>query len=332
MDGRQALTQHQAFDSNKPQAESRRWIKLRAFLGGRRQAGEKAGAVGDEAGQKHEAIIAGIASATAAPNALTPTRPIPSGRALVGRQRETARILRAFTEEHVHVVLYSERGRGKTSLVNALVETLRARGYIVARHTCEMASTYDSIMRGLTRDMPRGLLAVSVPREHEFPEEASEGCSAALPSGVLRPNDILALPSRLNCPNLICIIDEFDRIVDAETRTQLANTIKQLSDRDAALSFMIVGVSDNLDQILGQHPSIQRALVAVHLPLLTTDEVTPLVLGDFKQAGLRWRRRCSNASSSCHSACLTRRNCMDSVCCKRFRTTAAGRPRRPMCR
>ena len=210
----------------------------------------------------------------------TPTRPKPGRRNLVGRKVELERIMQALRHEKAHVVLYSERGRGKTSLSNMVMEALRRSEMIVARYTCEAGSSFDTAMRGLARDLPPSLLVD--PAE----DGTGEGCEPALPRYDLRPRDIVELLPRLGCRNLVCLIDEFDRIEDLATRTRLADTIKQVSDRGIALSFMIVGVSENLDQILGQHPSIQRNVVAVHLSLLSDEEIAALLAIGGRDAGL----------------------------------------------
>ena len=215
--------------------------------------------------------------------AFAPTQPKTGRRRLIGRQAELERILQALNEDRAHVVLYSERGRGKTSLSNLAVQSLRRSGVIVARHTCEAGSTFDSLVRGLARDLPPALLAART-------GAGGEGCEAALPDGELRPRDVAALPGRLSCRGLVCLIDEFDRVVDPSTRTRLADTIKLLSDRDAPLLFLIVGVSENLEQILGQHPSIQRSVVGLHLPLLTDRDVAQLITKGGREAGFSFQQ------------------------------------------
>ncbi len=212
--------------------------------------------------------------------AFTPTQPRAGRRQLVGRQREHDRILQALQEERAHVVLYSERGRGKTSLANMVVDSLRRNGQIVARHTCDAESTFDSIIRGLAHDLPSALLV------RPLDDRYSEGVEAALPDAELRPRDVVGLLAQLTCRSLVCVVDEFDRLDDQLTRTRIADSIKQLSDRGIRLSFMIVGVSENLDQILGQHPSIQRNLIAVQLPLLSDGESCTVIERGIRQANM----------------------------------------------
>ncbi|MEJ1977692.1 MAG: ATP-binding protein [Acetobacteraceae bacterium] len=209
----------------------------------------------------------------------TPTRPKTGRRQLVGRQAELARILQALLEDRAHVVLYSERGRGKTSLSNLVIESLRRKNVIVARHTCEASSDFTSILRGLLQDLPPSLLAAPVR------DDPCDGCGAALPDRELRPNDVVDMPSRLTCRSLVCLVDEFDRVEDPRTRTRLADAIKQLSDRDIDLRFFIVGVAGDLDQILGQHPSIQRSVLGVHLPLFTDRDVAHLISKGGQESG-----------------------------------------------
>ncbi len=211
-------------------------------------------------------------------SAFTPTRPKPGRRQLVGREAELTRIVQAIVDERAHVVLYSERGRGKTSLANLAAEALRRQERVVARYTCEASSTFDTVVRGLARDLPASMLATH--------GDHGDGCEGALPPGPLKPRDVADFPSRIDCRELVCVVDEFDRIEDAQTRTLFADTIKQISDRGIGLSFVIVGVSENLEQILGQHPSIQRNIAAIHLPLLTDAEIAAMLDKGGRDSGL----------------------------------------------
>ena len=220
--------------------------------------------------QRETALPPAPAGVLVTTGVFTPTQPKTGSRQITGRQAELRRILQALTEDRAHVVLYSERGRGKTSLSNMVVEILRRSGVIVARYTCDAGSDFDSIFQGLMRDLPSSLLA-NPSVDH------GEGCEAALPARELRPGDVVALPQKLNCKSLVCLVDEFDRVRDLQTRVRLADTIKQLSDRDVRLQFLVVGVSDNLDEILGQHPSIQRSVLGVHLPLFTDRDMAQLI-------------------------------------------------------
>ncbi len=217
----------------------------------------------------------------------TPTRPKIGEQRLAGRSTELQKILGALLEEHAHVVLYSERGRGKTSLSNSVIAALRQHEVAVARYTCDAASSYEDIIRGLLRDLPASMLAVPATTAQSA-QGSAQGCSAALPDGALQPFDVVSMPGRLTCPFLVCVVDEFDRLRNSVVRTQFADTIKQISDRGVRMLFMLVGVSDSLEQMLGEHQSIQRNLVALPLPLLTDERVGELVARGGAEAGLEF--------------------------------------------
>jgi Cdc6-like AAA superfamily ATPase len=204
--------------------------------------------------------------------AFTPTRPQRSFRRVAGRKAELLRILQAIAQERAHVVLYGDRGRGKTSLVNLVAAAASSYGYMVGRYACAFDSDFDEIMRGLARDLPQSLLAVPAVQD-----ELLEGCEGGFPAGRLQPRDVALFPGRLAGRHLLLIIDEFDRVIDPSTRTRLADTIKQVSDRGAAVSFVILGVSDSLEELLGRHPSIQRNVIGVPTALLSDAEIQEIL-------------------------------------------------------
>jgi hypothetical protein len=218
----------------------------------------------------------------AAHEVFTPTKPRAGRAPLIGRQAELARIMEALTQESAHVVIYAERGRGKTSLANLAAERLRRLGVTVGRHACDAASTFDSIMYSLMSDLPESLMSLQA---DDMMRADGKGCSALLPRGPLQPDDIASIPGRLACNRLVFVMDEFDRVQDQPTRTRLADTMKLLSDRGTKLQFVIVGVSSTLEQIIGQHPSIQRNIAAVHLPLMEDHEIEALLESGGRAAG-----------------------------------------------
>jgi type II secretory pathway predicted ATPase ExeA len=214
-------------------------------------------------------------------DAFTPTRPQRTARRLAGRETELLRIFRAIGLERAHVVLYGERGRGKTSLVNLVAAAARRTGFMVGRHACSFDSTFDDIVRGLARDLPASLLANPAVADPNL-----EGCEAALPAGRVQPRDVVALPGRLIGPRLLLIADEFDRVQDSATRTLFADTVKQVSDRGVPLSFIIVGVADSLEELLGRHPSIQRNILGLPLPLLPDEQIAHILVQGGAEAGV----------------------------------------------
>jgi hypothetical protein len=64
----------------------------------------------------------------------------------------------------------------------------------------------------------------------------------------------------MNDPSIV-ILDEFDRLDDEDIERKMADTIKTLSDNSIEVTLIIVGVADSVDQLIGEHQSIDRAIV-----------------------------------------------------------------------
>jgi len=80
----------------------------------------------------------------------------------------------------------------------------------------------------------------------------------------------------LNDPTIV-IIDELDRVTDTGTKTLLADTIKTLSDNAIKTTLILVGVGDSVDQLIGEHQSIERAIKQVPMPRMSKAELLEIV-------------------------------------------------------
>src|ERR1035438_440450 len=72
---------------------------------------------------------------------------------------------------------------------------------------------------------------------------------------------------------VIVVIDEFDRVTDFEARRAMADTVKTLSDNLVGATLVLVGVGESVDALIGEHPSIDRALVQVKMPRMSRSEL-----------------------------------------------------------
>lgn len=72
-------------------------------------------------------------------------------------------------------------------------------------------------------------------------------------------------------------IDEFDCIVDPAVRQMFADTIKALADHGVNATIVLIGVADDVTQLISRHESIERALVQVHMPRMSPAELEEIV-------------------------------------------------------
>lgn len=211
----------------------------------------------------------------------TPSSPVATRDLFCGRRQQLQRIINAIDEPGKHIVLYGERGVGKTSLAN-LVEG--GSGKLASKITCES----DELFRDL---WDRVLHKIQIPlqKEDSFDESQNENLlwdsSFYDASGDIRPHTLVRGFSGIQVP-VILIFDEFDRISDAQTRQDFSQILKVLSDNCQHITVMIVGIADNIHELIDAHPSVQRCTAQVPLPLMDRDELTEIVDKGFDSIGI----------------------------------------------
>lgn len=197
----------------------------------------------------------------------TPGTPISRYSIFAGRMDQIMEIVNATSNRGQHVVMYGERGVGKTSLANVLTEIFDAMGRTVlkyARINCNSGDDFSSIWRNVGREI-----------DIEF---------GADPYANLTPEDIrfgLSQQSRS-----LIVLDELDRFEDDDSLTLLADTIKSLSDHSIPATVVLVGVADSIEQLLGDHASIERNIVQVPMPRMREDELTEIVDNALQTLGM----------------------------------------------
>jgi Cdc6-like AAA superfamily ATPase len=214
--------------------------------------------------------------------AFTPTRPKQGTALFSGRFKQLQRIIAAIEEERAHVMIYGERGSGKTSLANVLALKAEEAGYLVLRFACSSELGFEDIFRAFLRRMPASLLpdgigATSRAGVDNFEQLLPGRCSVG---------EIVQLFERVYEKHLILIIDEYDRVTQEDTKAKLAELLKNLSDANVSVTLLIIGVAENVGQLLGKHPSLQRTIVTVPMPLMTRRELDGIIAAGEEKSGL----------------------------------------------
>ena len=73
------------------------------------------------------------------------------------------------------------------------------------------------------------------------------------------------------------MFDEFDSIEDANTKIMMADTLKTLSDNVPNLSIFIIGIADSVIELIGEHPSLERCIKQINLPLMSREETAEII-------------------------------------------------------
>ena len=160
-----------------------------------------------------------------------------------------------------HVILYGERGVGKTSLANVLAEVFEGFDDLKLKSigvNCQTMDDFASVWSNIFRELEWN-------GNDDWKEQTPK-----------EPEQIRYALEHLGSEALI-VIDELDRLEDDVALSLLADTIKTLSDHAVPVTLVLVGVADSVDDLLGDHFSVGRALTQVHLPRMSTSELEEIV-------------------------------------------------------
>jgi hypothetical protein len=196
-------------------------------------------------------------------NAFRPHAPIEDPGSFVGRQEELERVRDAIDAAGLHVVLYGERGCGKTSLAN-----VATAGATRIQVFCEETASFSSLLRDTALKYQ-----ASHPQTITFDavSDAIVTRGMTLPASRLTGNQFL----QLLAPNeQLCIVyDELDRVQDKSLILSLAELAKNAATNFSHLTLVMVGANDTADGLLDGHLSNFRNLRQVPLTRMSVGEL-----------------------------------------------------------
>jgi AAA domain len=219
-------------------------------------------------------------------SAFTPAQPVTEQRLFAGRREILVSLIRSIEDERLHVILYGERGIGKTSLLHVLAQAARDARYFVAYVSCGASSSFDETFRTIAADIP-----LMYHRDHgPTSAEAERGDSFAHLLGEATVSARLAsdLCAKVIDTRVLVILDEFDRCENVDFRRDIAEFLKNLSDRSVRVQLVIAGVADNLAEIIKHGPTINRNILALEAPRMSPTEISELVVKGETASGLRF--------------------------------------------
>jgi Cdc6-like AAA superfamily ATPase len=218
----------------------------------------------------------------------TPHRPIDLPEFFAGRLSLLYRAQDAANTEGLHIILFGDRGTGKTSISHVLAymlqEPSRPDGRRAILVSCNSSDDYTSIWRKVFQEV---LLAQ---RQMGFAQHTVSTVIGRVDLGndVRDPNDVRLFLQSLSNSSVV-IIDEFDRVsMTNDARRLMADTIKLFSDTNTKSTLVIVGVADSIEELFSEHQSISRNVAQIQVAPMTRDELMEIVRKGFARVGMNF--------------------------------------------
>jgi Cdc6-like AAA superfamily ATPase len=210
-----------------------------------------------------------------------------------GRRDQLTQVISAVGTRGKHVVLYGDRGVGKTSLATILKDALSGvrdahsgiGAFEVAKANCNDKDTYLDVWR---RALSEIIIVSEKPEDTPGNKPVEYALSGyvdqftAVGSGELKR----ILNVRYNdTQSLVIIFDEVDRL-SKEARRLFADTIKDFSDSSTNVTVMLVGVATDLTSLIEEHKSIERCIAQIYMPPMNKKELRDIIDGGMRMLGM----------------------------------------------
>lgn len=213
-----------------------------------------------------------------------PRTPVSTHEFFAGRWGQMTTLADAVGQAGLHVVIYGERGVGKSSLANIVRPVLQVFDRhqadetallqrIIVKKNANSGDTFSSIWERLIEDLTwedgRPGIGILPAKRDTYKLREAFGFSKTI-----TVDDARKILTTL--AGSVFIVDEFDRAAK-EVGLPFTDLMKALADAGANSTIILVGVSETIDQLLSDHASINRSLVQILLPRMESGELREIL-------------------------------------------------------
>ena len=194
----------------------------------------------------------------------SPTEPVRESDLFAGRGQQIVRLIDSVFQGGQHAVIFGERGVGKTSLANTFKQKIFPTSSRVRLFStqCYQNDDYADIWTRV------------------FGKHVWDGGEYAFDDidDAVAPHDLGQIMKKFNASvRPVFIFDEFDRIIDADAKLRMAETLKLFSDECPEITIIIVGIGRTIRDLLEDHQSVRRAIRPIEMPRMTEAEIKEIV-------------------------------------------------------
>lgn len=205
----------------------------------------------------------------------SPTTPIKQKDFFCGRFTQLTKIVDAINEVGQHAILYGDRGVGKTSLANIMVTSFT--NIYPIKITCSRADDFKTLWQQSFDKIQFSTTTHGVgfnPSQKDIIINLGQ-CFGQIENPV--PSDIVNTLLKFPSVNFLFVFDEFDNVSNKRTRALFADLIKSFSDNISNSTIVLVGIADNVEDLIGTHQSLERCLRQVKMPRMSNSESIEII-------------------------------------------------------
>lgn len=220
---------------------------------------------------------------------LTPSAHITTPERLFGRAKMLVQIERAFNSTGRHIFIFGDRGVGKTSLAMTAAFLHQSSFDIPIYVLCSESSTFADIVYAIGNNalplkerlehsgekakLGLGLVGLS----GTYQGGKIPGANFSPPQDINEASNIIRYINERRSGQSVVVIDELERMRDEGEKTKLAEFINSISSVQTETKFILCGIGQTVEELLGAHKSATRKLETIELERISHDELWKIV-------------------------------------------------------
>lgn len=220
---------------------------------------------------------------------LTPSTHVMSPERLFGRGKKLIQIERAFNSSGRHVFIFGDRGVGKTSLAMTAAYIHQHSAEDPVYVLCSETTTFSDIiysagvnalplkerMQSAPNGTKYGATLAGYGATFESPKPSVANFDR--PSDLNEAVDIIRYVNERRKGQTVIVIDELERMTSPQEKVKLAEFINSISSVQDNCKFILAGIGQTVEDLLGAHKSATRKLEAIQLEPIPHNELWNII-------------------------------------------------------